>query len=156
ADQALDFGLLRMGHGVAYMLNSETTDIVGLQKTWLDIDGQQYLVESVPYVAAAPLLEKLQASAGRAGKTEFAGRSFSSRKQLTAALSRLSPAGKSTAKIEPGKARKEMALLLDYQTLNTSQTNYVFKGDSTYYLSANVALYGSNTLFEAGSVIKSA
>ncbi len=42
---------------------------------------------------------------------------------------------------------------MDYQTLNTSQSSYTFKCDTTYYLSGNVSLTGTNT-FEGGTVIK--
>jgi hypothetical protein len=50
----------------------------------------------------------------------------------------------------------ESGFVLDYTTINTTQTNYVFKGDGTYYLSADVALYGTNTTWEAGAVLKAA
>lgn len=44
-------------------------------------------------------------------------------------------------------------VVLDYTTINTSQTNYTFKGDVTYLVSAAVNLSGTTT-FEAGSVLK--
>jgi hypothetical protein len=45
-------------------------------------------------------------------------------------------------------------LVLDYQTINsTITTNFTFQGDTTYYISGSVYLYGTNT-FEAGTVIK--
>ena len=44
-------------------------------------------------------------------------------------------------------------LVLDYQTINSSQTNYTFQGDTTYCISGTVNLFGTNT-FEGGTVIK--
>jgi hypothetical protein len=44
-------------------------------------------------------------------------------------------------------------VVLDYNTINTSLTNYTFQGDTTYYISGSVYLYGINT-FEGGTVIK--
>ena len=44
-------------------------------------------------------------------------------------------------------------LVLDYQTLNGSLSDYTFRGDTTYYISGTVNLYGANT-FEGGAVIK--
>src|SRR5439155_3535699 len=46
-DQALDFGQTRMGHGVAYLLNDSELEPVPLQKTWANVDGRQFLVESI-------------------------------------------------------------------------------------------------------------
>ena len=45
------------------------------------------------------------------------------------------------------------SLVLDYTTMATSATNYVFRGDMTYYISGTVNLYGTNT-WEGNSVIK--
>ncbi|MGH7976039.1 MAG: hypothetical protein ACREC8_05210 [Limisphaerales bacterium] len=44
-------------------------------------------------------------------------------------------------------------LVLDYNTINTSQTNYVFQTNTTYYISGAVDLVGP-TIFEDGAVIK--
>ncbi|MGC8988754.1 MAG: hypothetical protein ACP5MD_01395, partial [Verrucomicrobiia bacterium] len=44
-------------------------------------------------------------------------------------------------------------VVLDYVTLNSSQTNYTFKADTTYYVTAAVGLYQTTTL-EGGAVIK--
>ncbi|MCX7915554.1 MAG: choice-of-anchor L domain-containing protein, partial [Verrucomicrobiae bacterium] len=43
--------------------------------------------------------------------------------------------------------------VLDYLVLNTTQNNYTFWGDTTYYVSAQVNLNGTTT-FEGGAVIK--
>jgi hypothetical protein len=45
-------------------------------------------------------------------------------------------------------------VVLDYQlTLSANQTDYTFKGDTTYYIAGNYTLSGTTTL-EGGSVLK--
>ena len=61
SDQTLDFGLTRIGHGVTYLLNDQSSDKIFLTKEWVEVDGRRFLVEKVPYLAIKPLLEKLQA-----------------------------------------------------------------------------------------------
>jgi len=43
--------------------------------------------------------------------------------------------------------------VLDYVTVSGGFTNYNFQGDTTYYVSGTLSLYGTNT-FEGGTVIK--
>jgi hypothetical protein len=43
--------------------------------------------------------------------------------------------------------------VLDYQTVNSSLTNFTFQGDTTYYISGHFSLFGTNTV-EGGAVIK--
>jgi hypothetical protein len=73
---------------------------------------------------------------------------------------RLLPAPR-LAKTSPGTQFRQMAktadpargLVLDYVTVNATRTNFVFQGDSTYYISGPIMLWGTNT-FEGGTVIK--
>jgi hypothetical protein len=44
-------------------------------------------------------------------------------------------------------------LMMDYQTWNGTQTNFIFQGDTTYYISGQFNLWQTNT-FEGGAVIK--
>src|SRR5260370_21532986 len=54
----------------------------------------------------------------------------------------------------------QRGVVLDAVTINVNKTNWVFKGDTTYYVSAAVILSGSGsgstntTTFEAGTVLK--
>src|SRR5207248_2402631 len=57
------------------------------------------------------------------------------------------------ATIKPGRMSKDKGFVMDYLTMNTSQTNYLFNGDTTYLISGVVYLSG-NTTFEAGTVFK--
>jgi hypothetical protein len=51
-------------------------------------------------------------------------------------------------------ANYQAGLVWDYVTINTSQTNYVFRGDTTYFVSGMIELYGVLTVLEGGAVIK--
>src|SRR5690349_1335438 len=83
-DQTLDFEQMRLGPGVAYLINNETTDTVGLDKAWVEIDSKRFLVESTSYVAIKVLLDKLQASVSRPQKTMLAKATFTDRRKLVA------------------------------------------------------------------------
>jgi len=57
-------------------------------------------------------------------------------------------------RLVPGPVlNKKAGLVLDWTTLNSGQTDYVFRGDTTYYISGTVALAGT-TILEGGTVIK--
>jgi hypothetical protein len=59
ADEALDFREMRIGEGVAYVLN-EAAEPVSTFKTWARLDGdRQFLIESVPYLSIEPLLQRV-------------------------------------------------------------------------------------------------
>jgi hypothetical protein len=45
-------------------------------------------------------------------------------------------------------------LVLDYTTLNGTYNDYLFKGDTTYFVSGQVTLGGAKTTFEGGTVVK--
>ena len=48
---------------------------------------------------------------------------------------------------------RQPGVLLDYILINSTQTNFVFKSDTTYYATNYVALYGTTTL-EGGAIAK--
>ncbi|HTI70775.1 MAG TPA: hypothetical protein VMF06_12470 [Candidatus Limnocylindria bacterium] len=45
-------------------------------------------------------------------------------------------------------------LVIDFSTIGGSLTNYLFKGDTTYFISSALTTYGTNTTIEGGCVIK--
>src|SRR5437667_2107550 len=120
-DRVLDFGQTRIGHGVAYLLNGQMMDKVGLEKEWVETDGRHFIVESLWYAKVKPLLDKLQASSGQSKGTETAQRTAcASQNELARAFPRRAKP-KEMAAIQRGQMSKDPALLLDYQTINTSQ-----------------------------------
>jgi hypothetical protein len=150
-DQHLDFGLTQMPRGYAFALGSETNTIV-VTKQWLNLSGRQCLVESTPFSRIEPLLKELPPPTGQAKLHEspdsvihkiasghlLPGRKFAKDK---------TPEMKLASIRQPKKG-----VAIDYTTA-TSQTNFTFQGDTTYYISSNVTFSGTTT-FEGGSVIK--
>jgi sugar lactone lactonase YvrE len=156
-DENLDFGVMKMAPGRAFLIGDETNSSAGnalVGKQWVEMGGRQILVEEVPVAALANRLATLPVAQTAAVKP--GGHSV----LHVVSAKRLLPAQR-LAKTVPGIQPMQMAraaapargLVLDYQTLNSSQTNWTFQGDTTYYISGTVNLYGTNT-FEGGAVIK--
>jgi hypothetical protein len=156
-DENLDFGIMKMAPGRAFLIGDETDSGAGkvlVGKQWVEMGGRQILVEGVPVAALADKLATLPVPQVATVKPD--GNSV----LHVVSAKRLLPAQR-LAKTVPGIQPMQMAraatpshgLVLDYQTLNSSQTNYTFQGDTTYYISGTVNLYGTNT-FEGGAVIK--
>jgi alpha-tubulin suppressor-like RCC1 family protein len=154
-DDALDFGATRMMPGRAFLLGSEGHSAgAAVGKSWVNLEGRQFLVEEVPVGALTDELGQLPAPATASLKVnpQAALHLVSARRLLPAP--RLTRNG-------PGERLKQMAqntfsgrgLVLDYQTLVGAWTNYVFQEDTTYYISGTVGLFGTNT-FEGGTVLK--
>src|SRR5439155_12408295 len=57
------------------------------------------------------------------------------------------------ARMAAAKPARQPGVLLDYILINSTQTNFTFRGDTTYYATNYVALYGTTTL-EGGAVAK--
>src|SRR5206468_9768906 len=113
-----------------------------------NIDGRIFLVESVPYPAVRSKLEKMELAQGQASN-----RSAQDRKGLVGALR---PRERATrvASIKSGKSKPNSGLEIDYVTKNSNLTNFTWQGDTTYYLSGNVGLFGTNTTRESGTILK--
>ncbi len=155
ADQNLDFGVMKMTPGRAFLLGSDANEPgVLVSKSWVVLEGRQFLVEEVPVEALADELAQLPAPQTASIKPNVNSllHVVSAKRLLPAPrLTKGSPTGQ--FKQEAQAATPTRGLVLDYVTLNSSQTNYTFRGDSTYYVSGQLDLWGTNT-FEGGAVIK--
>jgi hypothetical protein len=146
-DQSLGFGTMQMVQGRAFLLGENAQDTgVAVAKSWLLLDGRQFLVEEVPVNAIADTLGTLPMPA-QTGTMPTVSR------QLALPPQRLVKNNVVKPKLLARTATPARGFVLDYQTVNSSVTNYTFQGDTTYYISGNVYLYGTNT-FEGGTVIK--
>jgi hypothetical protein len=168
SDRILKFGQMNMVGGRAFSIG--TTDQSALPtegtptyKRWLHLQGRTFLIEEVPYSQVAPQLEQLPAT-GRVnvGNTNLIAASSVLNKVSTGTL-QLPPRGlKSGVENPEPKLIRQLArtdwdkkpgLVLDYVTLNSSLTNYVFQADTTYYVTGDVYLYDATTI-EGGTVVK--
>jgi hypothetical protein len=150
-DESLDFGVMKIGPGRAFLVG--TDPVMGgasLAKQWAELERRQFLIEEVPVAALADAIQALPPLAGVGAGTRT--RSLASRGLALPAWRPL----KESRGVLMGQARGEVTragLVLDFETLNSSQTNYTFRGDTTYYISSGFNSLGTNT-FEAGTVIK--
>lgn len=155
-DDTIEFESMVIGPGRAFGLWEES-DVghpargVAVRKSWLEIEGRTILYEEVSYEDLRPLLESLPASPQA---------SVGAKARVFASANRRLPQVKSTRR-DPTQviqvaqlALSRRAVVVDYLTINSTQTNCFFKGDTTYYITGPVTLNGTATTFGSGSVIK--
>jgi hypothetical protein len=150
-DQSLGFGAMQMVPGRAFLLGNNAVDS-GAQvgKQWLLLDGRQFLVEEVPVDAIADGLATLPLTAMRSGSGKNSHMAF---RHLALPPQRLVKNTSKTMMLAKAGLPAQ-GLVLDYQIINSSLTNYTFQGDTTYYISGNVNLNGTNNVFEGGAILK--
>ena len=152
-DQRLDFGSMRIGAGRAFTAGQESLEGIPVIKEWATLEGRTFLVEQVAVAAIASELEQLplppqanlKPSPGSVLHVVSNKRLLPERK--------LAKAGSGPMRVASVSAPLS-GFVMDYTTLNSSQTNYTFKGDTTYNLSGSVTLWGTNNTFEGGTVLK--
>jgi hypothetical protein len=160
ADQRLDFGLMKIGKGVAFLMGDNNTPTNNLQgaatpvgKKWTQMEGRTFLIESVSYNSIKSHLETLppmQANAAQ-GKADKVARLSKATKNRKLPIKREARAEKQEMRVASIENNKP-GFLLDY-ILVGGTTDYTFKGDTTYLVNGAVEIYGTITL-EGGTVIK--
>ena len=148
-DDTLDFGTMQMVPGKAFKLGEDSPS-ARVGKSWVTLQGRQFLVEAVPVAALAEQLENLPVPTAQTVSTAKA-RLISRNPVLPP--QHLAKAGIQPLKLARTGVSRKPGVVLDYLTVNSSLTNYTFQGDTTYYISGTTYSYGTNT-FEGGTVIK--
>ena len=152
-DDNLDFGVMKMMPGQAFLLGSDAHAGGALvSKSWVKLEGRQFLVEEVPVEALADELAQLPVPQTASTKPNVNSTLHVVSAKRLLPPQRLAKTGNKTPFISKA-APPNQGLVLDYQTINSSLTNYTFRGDTTYYISGTVYLYGTNTI-EGGVVLK--
>lgn len=171
------FGTMTISQGRAFGFG-EDSPAVPVRKRWVSEEGRQFLVEASDWVALRPFLDALPLSgqarnlrgapvgeptgAAKATQRMYADLPRPAIKGEGARVPRFAggrivspdvPVGIVGAPRGGRSPAGGGGLVLDYVTLNTSLSNYVFKGDTTYYVSGTVVLSGTTTV-EGGTVIK--
>jgi hypothetical protein len=149
-DQRLDFGKIKMPKGKAFAIGQETKP-VSVVKQWTQLDGRTFLIEEVKFSNIEAELQKLPPP-GTAKltppKDSILHRVASHRLLPARKIAKASKARMEIASMSP----RDTGYVLDYVAV-TSDTNFTFKGDTTYYVSGTFNLSGTNTI-EGGAVIK--
>ncbi|MDW8310825.1 MAG: hypothetical protein RMK20_15750, partial [Verrucomicrobiales bacterium] len=123
---------------------------VRVSKQWVNLQGRQFLVEEVEWEAVRAAVEQLPAAtAVRAAEAPVGPVAM----WLPAAPAQRAAKRQAEPLQVAAVVPSGPGFVLDYVVLNTTQNNYLFRGDTTYYVSAQVNLNGTTT-FEGGAVIK--
>ncbi|HVU09389.1 MAG TPA: LamG-like jellyroll fold domain-containing protein [Verrucomicrobiae bacterium] len=138
---------MQMVPGKAFSIGTSDSS-VAVSKSWVTVQSRQFLIEEVPVDAVADDLLALPPAT--TSKLNPPLHVVSTERRLPPQrLAQSNSKGTFITKaMSPNKG-----LVLDYNTINTSMTNVTFQGDTTYYISGTVNLYGTN-VFEGGAVIK--
>jgi hypothetical protein len=158
SDAQLTFGQMQMVPGKAFSTDTSTRPanrarMIPVSKSWGHLEGRTFLLEDVSLEKLRPELEKLPAPAHASAMMPSGNtmRPVVSAKRLLPPT-RLAHTGTNTLQLAKTDYQPS-GLVLDYQTVNTDQTDYTFRGDTTYYISGSVHLAGLTT-FEGGTILK--
>ncbi len=151
-ERRLDFGEMKMGRGTAFAIGAAANQKSGVPvvKQWTVLDGRRFLAESVQYSRIENSLKLLPEKPQAALPDTPKFQNVASVERKLPAL----PAKKSDQPVELAQLDiyAQPGFVVDYAALS-SQTNFTFKGDTTYYCSGDVYLDGT-TKIEGGSVVK--
>ncbi len=147
-DQIISFASMYIGMGNAFVVGIDgAVPTAPVSKHWTTLQGKDFLVEEIPFQAISALAAALPAHASL---------SKPSRRILRSAALQAPPAKNKTRsdpmKVAQFRTKKTPGVLIDYSMVNNG-TNLVFQADTTYFVSENVSLYGSN-LWEGGTIVK--
>jgi hypothetical protein len=147
-DDNLSFGAIALAQGKAFVIGTNSP-LINTTKRWVAFNGRQFLIEEIPLVSIATAIDSLPPYVAQAGigiKPVVSKNLIPPPRQVVHNF----PKTRFLAKAEMPRC----GLLLDYQTINGGLTNYVFRGDSTYFLSGTVNLWGINNVIEGGTCLK--
>jgi hypothetical protein len=154
-DAVLDFGAMRIRSGRAFVIGAagEAGRSVRVTKQWLLLESRRFLGEKVPFAAVEPQLRTLPATAATASAKPLTDRGDSVIAALGGRLPRPGAARRAGA-VELARlaAGRRAGVVLDYQILG-GDSDFTFRGDTTYYCTNLVELDGT-TVLEGGAVIK--
>jgi hypothetical protein len=149
-DDTLDFGTMQMIPGKAFKLGEDSPS-ARVGKSWVTLQGRQFLVEAVPVAALAEQLDSLPAPTAQTAST---AKACVISRNLVLPPQHLAKAGVQPLKLARAVINRKRGVVLDYVTVNTSVTNFTFQGDTTYYVDGGYNLLTGTTTFEGGTVIK--
>jgi hypothetical protein len=149
-DKSLAFSSMKIGRGRAFLVGNSSKS-APVAKDWTTVEGRQFLIEEVPVSEIRDQLEALPPPTASVRFSNTVVNVVSSRRLVP--VNPMAKAGTNRMKMASAPSRIS-GFVLDYSSLSTSQTNYTFRGDTTYYISGNVNLFGTNTTFEGGTVLK--
>ncbi len=155
SDSTLQFGQMRMVRGRAFSIGGSlqlTTEPVSVYKSWQHFDGHKILVEELPYSRIESQLNKLTMAKVNGNAADRLASKALLAKRLVPTDKSLHP-NKSLVKLAQNNYVGRGGVVLDYILFSYSSGDYIFQGDSTYYVSSPYQITGT-TIIEGGAVIK--
>ncbi len=157
-DENVRFGTMLMGKGKAFLVEPRTKGAreVNISKLFKKLDDRHFLIEEMQYTNTRAQLKTLPARNVGAGiKNQRRGNGgnvlLALRGQLPATTMAMVRAG--AMQVASAPLGERAGFLCDY-SVSGYLTNYTFRGDATYHVSAPVYLTG-HTVIQGGTVIKS-
>jgi len=148
-DEFINFGDMSIGVGQAFLATNQGGVLTAgpVEKQWITLEGRNLLVEQIPFSQISALQEVLpqHASISKPSKKITRMAALKQKPLLT------KPKDFGSVKLATTHSEKP-GLVIDYNLVNNA-TNVTFRGDTTYYVSGTINIYGTNT-FEGGAVIK--
>ena len=152
-DDDVDWGLMKLQSGNAFFLGQPpNTKGISVLKRWIEVDSRQVLIEEVPFTSLMKALLSKDPGASLQPRAK-SNRRLASLKSLPV----LPPAKADTKPMQTAAAPSMKAgILLDYSTISTTRSNFVFAGDTTYYIPGTSGAVNMNgtTIMEGGAVLK--
>ncbi len=150
-DRQLDFGIMKIGVGKSFLIG-EGSHSWNVQKEWVVFQGRTFLIEQVPYARIAAQLNALPLPQQANNPRLKAVRHIASKSRLLP--ERQVATLKSAREIQVASVPLDQnGFVIDYSLVAGELTNFVFKADTTYFITNTVFLYG-NTVLEGGAVVK--
>jgi len=151
-DHEISWGRSWIGQGRAFALGEEAESSgpvaqVRVRRQYATIKGRHILVEAVPLSKIASHLENLPLHTSRQAKLPKTASKLPNIPKTP--MARLQDQSMKLASFTP----PNQGYVLDYLQINSSQTNMVFQGDTTYFISGGNNFSGTVT-FEGGTVLK--
>jgi hypothetical protein len=148
--ERLTFGSLSVVPGRAFLLDG-TDPGVPVVRVWKQLEGRQFLIESVPLSSLQSALDQLPPA-----PVKQAQRTVRDLKKYV--QTHRPPDQRQTASVrnirrDTASASPRPGLVLDYSTVSGYMTNLTFQGDTTYYVTGPLNLSGVTTI-EGATVVK--
>jgi len=152
-DTTLSWGSTRMKHGKAFLTGAGSElRPVSTYKSFIQLAGRNVLVEQIPLKNIAPQLSTLPPPPAALPGGSSGSNKGSSMRHLRLPPPHLARAPAKSLRLARADFKEKPGFLFDFVTVGPSATNWVFQGDTTFFVSSEFYLYG-DTKFE-GSVIK--
>ncbi|HEY4415594.1 MAG TPA: hypothetical protein VGO57_07880 [Verrucomicrobiae bacterium] len=157
-DTTLKFGTMELARGKAFVPDDGTKNGmrnkgIAVYKSWLSLKNRHFLIEEMPISALSAQLEKLPTQTTAAPKTTSSELAKASAKRLLPPIHSIQHHNEAF-QLAKADFNLKPAVVIDYNSIASRQTNFTFQPNATYLVSGGYYLDGTTTI-NAGTVIKS-